>query len=255
MSTENRKTLLGSFAIMCDEGDCDVELVGENEADATLEAMTAGWIDIGAVNTKCPACAVGGSRKAQIQQLNADIIAFAQQAAGQPAPASGPAQTFQGVTPSHAPASAYERALESLRDGVKNEEDDDEKLELARKDPPDPVDAVFAMAPPKEEPSKAPEMIICKRRSKAKPEKEPFVPYEKRVGSTIPGVTESASAIDPDIARAKAAKERVEKRRQEQAKEANKNAHASTLAKMGGVEDLLNDFDGLFGNQSDPDKW
>jgi hypothetical protein len=81
---------------------------------------------------------------------------------------------------------------------------------------------------------------------KARTSKEVFVPFDERSGATIPDVVAKAEDVEtPEEQinrenRAKRVRERLEKDRA--------LSKEKTLAKMGGVTDMLNDFDGMFGS-------
>lgn len=82
--------------------------------------------------------------------------------------------------------------------------------------------------------------------AKLKDEDKDAPSFDERSGATIPDVM--AKAEDLETPEEQEQRKRREKRRRERQALTQKESNAKTLAAMGGVNDLLDDFDGMFGN-------
>ena len=91
-----------------------------------------------------------------------------------------------------------------------------------------------------------PEVIAARARRKAERDK-PTKPYNfADAGDTVPDVT--AKAEDMETAEDVEKRERREKRARQRREEAKKQSKEKTLAAMSGVDDLLDDFNDMFGS-------
>jgi len=72
-----------------------------------------------------------------------------------------------------------------------------------------------------------------------------FVPFDERSGATIPDVVTKAEDVETPAEQIN--REKREKRVRERLEKDRAMSKEKTLAKMGGVTDMLNDFDGMFG--------
>ncbi len=215
MTIEKRDSLLGSYAVLCQGPACAMEFLGNTEADAELGAKQDGWKDPDN-ESLCPDCVLGHA----------------------------PAAMGQELEPAEDVGNAGQRVIDVEGEDSEEDEPSHGGVDILLPDGSVGFHSPYIQPGPDEDTLADGEEDLSKPK-KSKPRlKRPF--HEKR-GDDIPGVTASSDAEDQnDVA--------AQRRKKRQAKSAAKQ-NEKTLAAMGGVDDLLKDFDGVFGNQSDPDKW
>lgn len=210
MSIEKRDNLLGAWAIHCDGTDCHMEVLNLSETDVLSTAKTDGWA-IDGLKHECPDCVAGNSPAEAIKEA-----AAAQQQAGAQPPQP------QAAAPNPEPSPTDD----DISDPVEMPEAEDEE--------PFDVASLFGNG------------TLVKR--KPSEPKEKFEPFDERSGDTIPGLT--AAAEDIETPEDKAKREAREKRQRARLRESQAASLDKTRAAMGGVDALLDDFDGMFGNSS-----
>ena len=220
---ETRKNLLGSCAIGCDGKDCRMEHVAIDEPTATAQALLAGWT-INGCDAKCPDCMVGNK----------------------PAQAAKP----QHPVPAQAPPQLPESTETGDYVADPDEDDDDDgaswqdQIQIGSKG--DDSEATTEALSEAFQDGKFDVKDLILPDKDAPPPEKPF--NYQDTGDTIEGLT--AKAEDVETAEDRLKREKREKRQRELQEASRKETTSSTRAKMGGVADMLKDFDGAFGSNN-----
>lgn len=219
---EQRKNLLGAWAIHCDTPACHIECLGISEVDVTDIATAGGWT-MSELTHNCPDCTAGNSPAAIINE-------------SLPSAATPGAPAMQ-TTPDH---------VEDLDEDDDYDEDtsqesaslDNVEVTLDGEDSPELTEAFQAGR-------RSASTEGEKRYHPDGTEAEKFVPFEERSGATIPDVVTRVEDQETPVDKEKRLKR--EKRSRQRLEDARKQSKGKTLAAMGGVNDLLDDFDSMFG--------
>ncbi len=241
---ETRKNLMGSVAIQCDGQNCHMEHVSYDEASARIQAVSDGWSLTGTDGATCPDCVAGnnpaeaveGFQQAQPEGEEGEEGVEATPEHHQlPPPEEDDDDDEEVVAWQDVPVLSVDSSGNGENETIELEDDEarldrqeEERLALSEKH----MDAdIAAYNPDPEKPAK---------------KEKPF--SFDNAGDTLPGLTEKAEDVESPADQEK--RERREKRQRERQRAASRDTNEKTRAAMGGVEDMLKDFDGGFGKNN-----
>ena len=212
---EKRDNLLGSWAIHCDGTDCHMEVLARDEDEVVDIAKASGWALDGPKHT-CPDCVAGNNPAEALKNP----------------PQQQPAQ------PGQQPAMAVE-----MQEDISGIGDAGDAVEMTR----NPSSA--SLEGDNGEPTSVEDAVVASlfQGSPAEPgpKAEPYVPFDKRSGATLSDITAKAEDMEtPEVEMKRKAREKRERARVQKSRG---ESLQKTREAMGGVTDLLSDFDGMFG--------